>query len=65
VCSFGGVITYLHSIIEDPKPIRTVFMDITAQHGNETYRMVEIVFKENLFDKVEVLSAHIYEYSGD
>jgi hypothetical protein len=56
---------YLYSILEDPKPIRTIFMDITTLHDNEIYRMVEIVFKENLFDEVEVLSAHIYEYSGD
>jgi len=56
---------YLYSILEDPKPIRTIFMDITTLNDNEIYRMVEIVFKENLFDELEVLPAHIYEYSGD
>jgi hypothetical protein len=55
---------YLRSILKEPKPIRTIFIDVTAMHDNEIYRMVEIVFRENLFDKVEVLSAYTYEYSN-
>ncbi len=51
---------YLRSIIEESKPIRTVFIDITTTQNSEIYRLLEIHFKDDLFDQVEVLSA--YEY---
>ena len=51
---------YLRSIIEEPKPIRTVFIDITTIKNSETYRLLEVHFKDDLFDQVEVLSASTY-----
>jgi len=51
---------YLRSIIEEPKPIRTVFIDITATAKKEVYRLLEVRFNENLFDEVEVVSACEY-----
>ncbi|MCZ2845960.1 MAG: hypothetical protein O2U61_05615 [Candidatus Bathyarchaeota archaeon] len=52
---------YLRSIIEESKPIRTVFIDITTTQNSETYRLLEIHFKDDLFDQVEVLSAGEYK----
>jgi hypothetical protein len=51
---------YLRSIIEEPKPIRTIFIDITTANNSESYRQLEVCFKEELFDEVEVLSACAY-----
>lgn len=51
---------YLRSIIEEPKPIRTVFLDITTTKNIETYRLLEVHFKDDLFDQVEVFSASEY-----
>jgi hypothetical protein len=51
---------YLRSIIQDPKPIRTIFIDISTINDNESYRLLEIHFKDDLFDEVEVLSACEY-----
>ena len=51
---------YLRSIIEEPKPIRTVFLDITTIKNIETYRLLEVHFKDDLFDQLEVLSASEY-----
>lgn len=51
---------YLRSIIEEDKPIRTVFIDITTTKNNEIYRLLEISFKDDLFDTVEVVSAREY-----
>lgn len=51
---------YLRSIIEEDKPIRTVFIDITTTKNKEAYRLLEISFKEDLFDTVEVVSASEY-----
>jgi len=48
---------YLRSIIQEPKPIRTIFIDITTVDDSEAYRLVEIHFKDDMFDQVEVLSA--------
>ncbi len=53
---------YLRSIIKEPKPIRTIFIDITTNSDSERYRIVEVCFCNDLFDKVEVLSACSYEY---
>jgi hypothetical protein len=55
---------YLRSIIQDPKPIRTIFfIDITTVNDSESYRLLEIHFKDDLFDEVEVLSS--CEYRND
>jgi hypothetical protein len=54
---------YLRSIIQEHKPIRTIFIDITTTQNSEAYRLVEIHFKDDMFDQVEVLSA--YEYKKD
>lgn len=51
---------YLRSIITESKPIRTVFIDITTTQNKETYRLLEVHFKDDLFDQVEVLSASTY-----
>ncbi len=51
---------YLRSIIKDPKPIRTIFIDITAVNDSETYRLLDIHFKDDIFDQVEALSACEY-----
>jgi len=51
---------YLRSIIQEPKPIRTIFIDITTANDSETYRLLEIHFKDDLFDQVEVLLACEY-----
>ena len=51
---------YLRSIIQEPKPIRTIFIDITTVDDRETYCLVEIHFKDDMFDEVEVLSAFEY-----
>ena len=51
---------YLRSIIEEPKPIRTIFIDITTINDSETYRLLEIHFKDDMFDEVEVLSSCEY-----
>ncbi|WP_294951039.1 hypothetical protein [Sulfurovum sp.] len=51
---------YLRSIIDEPKPIRTIFMDITATEKKEAYRLLEVRFNEDLFDELEVLSACKY-----
>ena len=51
---------YLRSIIEDPKPIRTIFIDITATDDIEYYRLLEVHFEDDMFDEVEVVSAFEY-----
>jgi hypothetical protein len=51
---------YLRSIIEELKPVRTVFIDITTMNDNETYRLLEVRFNNDMFDEVEVLSAFAY-----
>ena len=54
---------YLRSIIQEPKPIRTIFIDITTSKERESYRLLEIRFKDDMFDEVEVLSACEYHKS--
>jgi len=51
---------YLRSIIEESKPIRTIFIDITTTQDSEAYRLVEVHFKDDMFDQVEVLSSCEY-----
>ena len=51
---------YLRSIIKTQKPIRTIFIDITATRNKESYRLLEVRFKEDSFDEVEVLSVCEY-----
>ncbi|WP_294951042.1 hypothetical protein [Sulfurovum sp.] len=41
---------YLRSIIDEPKPIRTIFIDITATEKKEAYR---------LFDKIGFITYNI------
>jgi hypothetical protein len=55
---------YLKSILEEPKPIRTVFMDITAADGSESYRMMEVVFEEGMFDRWRVIQSNEYMTSN-
>lgn len=56
---------YLRSIIQEPKKIRTIFIDITSSDDNkESYSLVEILFKDDLFDKVELLGSSRYIYLG-
>jgi len=52
---------YLRSIVKEHKPIRTIFIDITTTKNTEIYRLVEICFKDDLFDKGEVVSACEYQ----
>jgi len=40
--------------------VRTIFIDITTVADKETYRLLEVHFKDDLFDEVEVLSACEY-----
>ena len=51
---------YLRSIIQESKPIRTIFIDITTVSDSEAYRLLEICFKDDLFDEVEVFSTCEY-----
>jgi len=51
---------YLRSIIKEPKPIRTVFIDITAIDDQESYRLLEVHFDDDNFDRVEVIFAREY-----
>ncbi len=51
---------YLRSIIQKPKPTRTIFIDITTINNSETYRLLDIYFKDDMFDEVEVLA--VWEY---
>jgi len=51
---------YLRSIIEEPKPIRIVFIDITTTNDTESYRLLEVRFNDDRFDEVEVVSACEY-----
>ena len=51
---------YLRSIIQESKPIRTIFIDITTVDDREAYRLVEIHFKDDRFDQIEVLSSSEY-----
>ena len=51
---------YIRSIIQEAKPIRTIFIDITAVNDREIYRLVEIYFKEDMFDQTEVVSSCKY-----
>lgn len=51
---------YLRSIIKEPKPIRTIFIDITTSNERESYRLLEICFKDDMFDDIEVLSSCEY-----
>ena len=51
---------YLRSIIQEAKPIRTIFIDITTRKNSESYRLLEVCFHEELFDEVEVLSSCMY-----
>jgi len=53
-------VIYLRSVIVDPKPIRTIFIDITTVNDKEAYRLIEIHFKNDMFDDVEVLAACEY-----
>jgi len=50
----------LRSIIKEPKPIRTVFIDITAIDDQESYRLLEVHFDDDNFDRVEVIFAREY-----
>ena len=43
------------------RPIRTIFIDITTVNDSEAYRLLEIYFKDDMFDEVEVLSACNYQ----
>lgn len=52
---------YIQSVIEEPKPIRTIFIDITTFDSKETYRMLEIQFKNDSFDEIAVASACEYQ----
>ena len=52
---------YLRSVLKEMKPIRTVFIDITAnKKDGENYRMLEVEFKNGLFEKVEVIKGYTY-----
>ena len=55
---------YLRSIIQEQKPIRTIFIDITTTQNSETYRLLEIYFKDDMFDEIEVISACEYHKCG-
>ncbi|KYJ87552.1 DUF6997 domain-containing protein [Sulfurovum riftiae] len=53
---------YLRSIIKEPKPIRTIFIDITTVNDSETYRLLEVRFNNDMFDEVEVSAACEYKH---
>ena len=52
---------YLRSVIEEPKQIRTTFIDITTNKDKETYRLLELHFNSDLFDSVSIVSACEYQ----
>ncbi len=54
---------YLKSIIDEPKSIRTIFIDITTSDTKEVYRLLELCFENDFFDSVKILSA--CEYIND
>lgn len=47
-------------VVKTQEGCETIFIDITTTQNNETYRLVEIHFKDDMFDQVEVLSACEY-----
>jgi len=53
---------YIRSVIKEPKSIRTIFIDITTVEDRETYRLLEIDFKNDMFDDIEIIAAHTYEF---
>ena len=53
---------YLRSVIEESKSIRMIFIDITTVGERETYRLLEIHFKNDMFDDIEIIAAHTYEF---
>ncbi len=54
---------YLRSVIDQPKSIRTIFIDITTSETKEVYRLLELRFENDFFDAVKILSA--CEYLND
>jgi len=54
---------YLDSILDVSKKIRTIFIDITTKGSVEEYRLVELLFKNNQFDRVESMKACLYRNS--
>ncbi len=51
---------YLRSVIDQPKSIRTIFIDITTSDTKEVYRLLELRFENDFFDAVKILSACEY-----
>jgi len=51
---------YLRTIIRESKPIRTIFIDITTVGEKENYRLLEVCFKDDNFDDVEIVNAFKY-----
>jgi hypothetical protein len=54
---------YLDSILDVSKKIRTIFIDITTKGSVEEYRLVELLFKNNQFDRVKSMKACLYRNS--
>lgn len=57
---------YLQSILTDTekeKKIRTIFIDIVSDATTELYRLVEFEFKNNFFDRWEVVKSFSYAHS--
>ena len=52
---------YFQSILKEQKPIRTVFIDITANNNDgEIYRLLEVKFQDNMFDKLEIVRFKVF-----
>lgn len=44
--------------------VRTIFRDINTTQNSEAYRLLEMHFKDDMFDQVEVLSACAHALGG-
>lgn len=51
---------YFRQLTKKAKKIRTVFIDIVTPKGSEEYRLVEVVFGEDCFDRVETKKVFCY-----
>lgn len=51
---------YFRQLTKEAKKIRTVFIDIVTPKGSEEYRLVEVNFVEDCFDKVETRQFFCY-----
>jgi len=51
---------YLKSFLNEAKKIRTVFIDVVARDSVEEYRLMEVEFEDDDFDKVNPINKYSY-----